>query len=71
MAREGRMLGCVGEYLLHYFYKMYVTGFRTCKIALPHQDKNLGKGGGLRKILICRKVLFQVTFKEVILHCIL
>jgi len=29
------------------------------------------RGGDLRKILVYRKVLFQVTFKEEILHCLL
>ncbi len=72
MAREGEgMSGCVGEYLLHYFYTLYVTRFRTFKNVWPHQDKNLGKGGGLRKIHICRKVIFQAAFKEEIWHLLL
>jgi hypothetical protein len=42
---------------------VYVTRFKTYKIAYPPQDKNLEGGGGLKQITICRKVLLQVFVK--------
>ncbi len=60
--RGGRVPGCVGHYILQEFYTVYLTRFRTYKIARPPKTKIPRRGGGLRRINTCRKVLFQSIF---------
>ena len=38
-------LSCVGEHILQEFNTLYLTRFRTYKIARPPQTKNLGGEG--------------------------
>jgi hypothetical protein len=52
--REG-VLSRVGAFIPAGFYTLYVTRFRTYKIACPHQDKR--REVGLKQINSCRKVL--------------
>jgi len=56
------LLGRVGDHILQEFSTLYVTRFRTYKIAYPPppQDKNLEGEGAWNT---CRKVLLQVTKK--------
>jgi hypothetical protein len=50
---------------------LYLTRFRTYKIALPPQTKTW-TGGGLRQINTCHKVPWQVNFfKNETWHCFL
>jgi hypothetical protein len=45
------VLSCVGDHILQEFNTMFLTRFRTHKIALPPQTNLGGKGeGGLRQI---------------------
>ncbi len=55
------MLSCVGDHILQEFNTLYLTRFRTYKIALPPQTKSR-KGGGLRQINTCCKVPLRVNF---------
>jgi hypothetical protein len=64
-------LSCVGDHILQEFNTLYLTRFRTCKIALPPKQ-NPRRGRGLRQINICRKVPLQVNFLDNdIWHCFL
>ncbi len=47
--RGGGRIGLCGEHLQE-LYTVYLTRFRTYKIALPSQTKTYKKGGGLRQI---------------------
>ena len=60
-ARGGGIRLC-GEHLQQ-FYSVYLTRFRTYKIALPPQTKPR-RGGVRRQISTCRQVPLQVIFKE-------
>ncbi len=43
--KGGGVLRRVGDHILQEFYTLYLTRFRTYKIAYPPQDKNLeGEG---------------------------
>jgi hypothetical protein len=55
------MLNCVGDHILQEFNTLYLTRYRTYKIALPPQKKSR-RGGGLRQINTCRKVPFTCKF---------
>jgi hypothetical protein len=54
-------LSCVGDLILQEFNTLFLTRFRTYKIATPPKQKPR-KGGGLRHINTCRKVPLQVNF---------
>jgi hypothetical protein len=65
------VLSCVGDHILQELNTLYLTRFRTYKIARPPQ-KNQGGEVGLRQINTCRKVPLLVNFLDVdILHCFL
>ena len=65
------VLICVGDHILQEFNSLFLTRFRTYKIALPPQQKPW-RGGGLRQINTCCKVSLQVIFlDDDILHCFL
>ncbi len=55
------VLSRVGDHILQEFYSLYVTRFRTCKVAYPPQDKNLEGEGASKQITSCRRVLLKVT----------
>jgi hypothetical protein len=46
------------------FTTLFLTSFRTYKIATPPQTKKEGKGGDLRQINTCRKVFLRVNFSR-------
>ncbi len=50
----GGVLSCVGDHILQKCNTLYLTRFRTYKIALPPQTKPWRRGG-LRQINTCRK----------------
>ncbi len=57
----GGVLSFFGDHILQEFNTLYLTRYRTYKIALPPQQ-NPRRGGGLRQINTCRKVPKQVFF---------
>jgi hypothetical protein len=61
------MSSCVGDHILQEFYTGYGTSFTVYKNSWPPPRQKVRRGGGLRKISSCRKVLFQVSFKTKIL----
>jgi hypothetical protein len=67
----GEMLSCVGDDILQEFNTLFLTRFRTYKIARPPQ-KIPRRGGGFRQINTCYKVPLQVNFfYNDICHCFL
>ncbi len=68
----GRVLSCVGDHILQEFNTLFLTKFRTYKIARPPQTRTPRTGGGLGQIKTCRKVSLQVNFLDNdIWHCFL
>jgi hypothetical protein len=68
---EGEVFCCVGDHILQEFFTLYLTRFKTYKIAFP-PNKNLRGVGGLRQINTCGKVALQVNFFDNdIWHCFL
>ncbi len=55
------VMSCVGDYILQEFNTLFLTRFRTYKIARPPQIKHR-RGGGLKQIKTCRKVPLQVNY---------
>ncbi len=55
------LLSPVGANILQEFNTLYLTRFRTYKIARPPITKTW-RGGGLRQVTTCRKVSLQVNF---------
>ncbi len=53
------MMSCVGDHILQEFNTLFLTRFRTYKIARPPQIKHR-RGRGLKQIKTCRKVPLQV-----------
>jgi hypothetical protein len=56
------VLSCVGDHILQEFNTLFLTRFRTYKIALTPRKQKPRRGGGLRQINTCRKVPLQVIF---------
>jgi hypothetical protein len=54
------MLSPVGDHILQEFKTLYMTSFRTYKIARP----SIARRGPLRQINTCRKVPLQVNFLD-------
>ncbi len=52
---------CVGDHILQEFNTLYLTRFRTYKIALGHPKQKPKRGGGLRKTP-ATKSLYMTTF---------
>ncbi len=67
----GGVLIPVGDQIMQEFNTLYLTRFKTYKIARPSPSKPRRRGG-FRQINICRKVPLQVIFSDDdILHCFL
>ncbi len=67
------VLSCVGDYILQEFNTLFLTRFRTYKIARPPPNKNLGgEGASDMQINTCRKVPLQVNFldDDILLWCL-
>ncbi len=62
VAGRGRVLSCVVDHILLEFNTLFLTKFRTYKIARPPQTRTSRMGGGLGQINTCRKVSLQVDF---------
>jgi hypothetical protein len=60
----GRGWGCV-ELCWRPVSTLFLTRFRTCKIARPTQTNTYRRGGGLRQIYICRTSLSVLWFRDV------
>ncbi len=68
------VLSPVGGHILQEFNTLYLTRFRTYKIAKSKSPQTKTKGRRLRQINTCSKVLLQAIFfrwHHFILHCIL
>jgi hypothetical protein len=57
------VLSCVGDHILEEFNTLFLTRFRTYKIALQPKQKPR-RGGGLRQINTCVEVPLQVFFLD-------
>ncbi len=56
--------GPVGNHIVQELITLYLTRFRTYKIARPPQTKTSRRGGGFRQINTGRKVPSQVNFLD-------
>jgi hypothetical protein len=56
-------MSCVGDYILQEFNSLFLTRFRTYKIAAPSQTKPR-RVGGLSQINTCYKVPLEVKFLD-------
>jgi hypothetical protein len=52
------------DHILQEFYTLYLTRFRTNKIARLHPKQKTRRGGGLRQINTCCKFPIQVNFLD-------
>jgi hypothetical protein len=57
------VMGPVGDHILQEFNTLYLTRFKTYKIARPTETKTQ-EGRGLRQINTCRKVPLQINFLD-------
>ncbi len=69
----GGVLNCVEDHILQEFDTLFLSRFRTYKLAF-HSKQKPRRGGGLRQISTCRKksLYMQVNFLDSdIRHCFL
>jgi hypothetical protein len=70
MWKTVRINCCVGDHILQEFYTLYLTRFRTYKIARPTPDKNLGGKGASDRETRAAKSLDRAIFFLMTTLCI-